>query len=180
VRAVLWSVFVVVPVGRALSSLLLSPQALEAALDELAEIGDRSSFDVKTTAAPHFRRVQLQRRAEGALGLLQDVDAEGRVKGPRGINDGSGFLFVSHRGDICPSGFLALPAGNVRRDDIAQVYRQSPLFQSLRDEAALGGKCGACPFRRVCGGSRARAYAMTGDLLAADPACAYVPRGWVG
>jgi radical SAM protein len=178
VKAVMWSVFVVVPVGRALSSLLLSAKALEAALEQLAEIGDRGWYDVKTTAAPHFRRVQLERHAKTAIGLMRDVDASGRVKGPRGINDGAGFVFVSHHGDICPSGFLALPAGNVRRDDLGQVYRESPLFRSLRDEDALGGKCGVCAFRRVCGGSRARAYAMTGDALAADPLCAYVPRGW--
>jgi radical SAM protein len=178
--AVLWSVFVVVPVGRALSSLLLSATALEDALGELATIADRGWFDVKTTAAPHFRRIQLERHAAGAVGILRDVDAEGRVRGPRGINDGAGFVFVSHRGDICPSGFLAVPAGNVREDEIGRVYRESALFTSLRDESALGGKCGVCPFRRVCGGSRARAHAMTGDAFAADPLCAYVPRGWNG
>ena len=177
--AVLWSVFVVVPVGRALTSLLLSPARLEAALVELAAIAERGWFDVKTTAAPHFRRIQLERKATSAIGLLRDVDADGQVKGPRGINDGSGFVFVSHRGDICPSGFLPIAAGNVRTDDIAAVYRDAPLFRSLRDESALGGKCGACPFRRVCGGSRARAYSMTGDFLAYDPLCAYVPRGYV-
>jgi radical SAM protein with 4Fe4S-binding SPASM domain len=177
-RVALWSVFVVVPVGRALSSLLLSARALEDALEELASIAERSAFDVKTTAAPQFRRIQLERRAKTSIGLLRDVDADGRVRGPRGINDGSGFVFVSHHGDICPSGFLATPAGNVRRDPIAQVYRESPLFRSLRDEDALRGKCGVCPFRRVCGGSRARAFSMTGDPLGSDPLCAYVPRGW--
>jgi radical SAM protein len=179
-RAVLWSVFVVVPVGRALSSLLLTADALEEVLVELAAIGQRGWFDVKTTAAPHFRRVQLERHVKGSIGLLRDVDASGQVRGPRGINDGAGFVFVSHHGDIYPSGFLPLHAGNVRSDDIATVYRESPLFKSLRDESALGGKCGVCPFRRVCGGSRARAYAMTGDPLASDPLCAYVPRGWEG
>ncbi len=177
-KVVLWSMFVVVPVGRALTSLLLSAQVLENALQELAAIAERVPFDVKTTAAPHFRRVQLERHWKGPIGLLRDIDADGRVKGPRGINDGSGFVFVSHHGDICPSGFLAVPAGNVRVDEIATVYRDSPLFQSLRDEGALHGKCGVCAFRRVCGGSRSRAFAMTGDALASDPLCAYVPRGW--
>ena len=107
------------------------------------------------------------------------MDASGQVKGPRGINDGSGFLFVSHLGDIYPSGFLPLRAGNVREDDVACVYRESPIFRELRDDDALTGKCGVCPFRRVCGGSRARAYAMTGDAMQSDPLCAYVPRGWV-
>jgi radical SAM protein len=179
VGAVLWSVFVVVPTGRASASLLLGPRALEAVLCELAQIAECSPFDVKTTAAPHFRRIQLeQRRARGLpTGVIRDVDDQGNVGGRRGINDGEGFLFVSHRGDIFPSGFLPLRAGNVREDSVADVYRGSPLFRTLRD-GALSGKCGACPFRRVCGGSRARAYAMTGDVLASDPLCAYVPPGY--
>jgi radical SAM protein len=176
--AVLWSVFAVVPTGRAGASLLLGPQAMEQLLGELAELAETAPFDVKTTAAPHFRRIQLARKGRAhPTGVLRDVDEGGQVRGPRGINDGAGFLFVSHRGDIYPSGFLPLRAGNVRTDRLAEVYRQSPLFRALR-EGTLEGKCGACPFRQVCGGSRARAYAMTGSVLASDPLCAYVPRGW--
>lgn len=178
IGAVLWSVFLVVETGRATRSLLLGPRALEALLSELAEIGERAPFDVKTTAAPHFRRIQLERKHGGALGVLHDVDERGVVKGLRGINDGAGFVFVSHRGDVYPSGFLPLRAGNVREEDIARVYRDHPLFRLLRDPDSLEGKCGACPFRRVCGGSRARAFAATGNVTAADPACAYVPRGY--
>lgn len=178
VGAVLWSVFVVVPTGRAGNSLLLGPKSMERILGELAEIAEGSPFDVKTTAAPHFRRIQLERRSRGTpTGILRDVDDDGQVRGPRGINDGAGFLFVSHRGDIYPSGFLPVRAGNVRQDELAEIYRSSPLFRSLRD-GELSGKCGACPFKKVCGGSRARAYAMTGDALASDPLCAYVPKGW--
>jgi radical SAM protein len=179
VGAVLWSVFVVVPTGRAGGSLLLGPNAMERLLEQLAEIAETAPFDVKTTAAPHFRRIQLARKARAhPTGVLRDVGDDGQVRGPRGINDGSGFLFVSHRGDIYPSGFLPLRAGNVRSDALAEVYRQSPLFRELR-EGRLEGKCGACPFQRVCGGSRARAYAMTGSVLASDPLCAYVPKGWM-
>jgi radical SAM protein len=181
VGAVLWSVFVVVPTGRAGTSLLLGPQAMERILGQLAEIAEHAPFDVKTTAAPQFRRIQLERRSRGTpTGVLRDVDEEGQVRGPRGINDGAGFLFVSHRGDIYPSGFLPVSAGNIRDDRVAvaEVYRSSPLFRQLRD-AELSGKCGVCPFRKVCGGSRARAYAMTGDLLASDPLCAYVPKEWL-
>jgi radical SAM protein len=173
--AVLWSVFVVVPVGRAPSSLLLSATTLERSLEEFATIAARVWFDVKTTAAPHFRRVQLERRSKRSVGLLRDVDAHGQIKGPRGINDGAGFVFVSHQGDIYPSGFLPITAGNVRGDDIARVYRESPIFKQLRDDTALRGKCAVCPFRRVCGGSRARAFAMTGDAMQSDPLCAYIP-----
>ena len=121
----------------------------------------------------------LQRKQrDGARGLLRDIDENGVVRGPRGITDGVGFVFVSHRGEILPSGFLPLRAGDVRADDLVTVYRTHPLFTGLRDADALGGKCGACPFRRVCGGSRARAWAMHGDVMAEDPLCAYVPRGY--
>jgi metal-sulfur cluster biosynthetic enzyme len=94
----------------------------------------------------------------------------------RAVTDGNGFVFVDHRGHICPSGFLPLVAGNVRTDDLAAVYREHPLFRALRDPARLGGRCGACEHRARCGGSRARAFAATGDPLAEDPGCAYVPR----
>jgi radical SAM protein with 4Fe4S-binding SPASM domain len=177
VGAVLWSVFVVVPTGRAGASLLLGKFAIESLLHRLAEIAERAPFDVKTTAAPHYRRVLLERKAaRGALGVLRDVDEDGVVRGMRGVNDALGFVIVSHVGEIFPSGFLPITAGNVRVDDLATVYRESPIFRSLRDADALEGKCGACPFRHVCGGSRARAYAATGNFMAEDPLCAYVPR----
>ena len=176
----LWAVFVVVPTGRAGSSLLLRASGVERMLEELADIAETAPFDVKTTAAPHFRRVMMQRRSrEGASGVLRDVDENGIVRGPRGITDGVGFLFVSHTGEIFPSGFLPVSAGNVRRDDLAAVYREHPLFKGLRDADSLGGKCGQCAFRRVCGGSRARAWAMLDDVMAEDPLCAYIPRGYV-
>lgn len=177
--AVLWGVFLVVPVGRAGGSLLLTPRRVEALLEELVELQREMPFDIKTTAAPHFRRVLMQKHEKEAVGLLKEVDQDGVVRGPRGITDGVGFLFVSHTGEIYPSGFLPLSAGNVRTSDVAEVYRESPLFTQLRDADSLGGKCGVCPFRRVCGGSRARAYAQTGDPMAEDPLCAYVPKGWV-
>jgi AdoMet-dependent heme synthase len=179
VSAVLWSIFLVVPVGRAGSSLLLGPKRVELLLEELSRLSREVPFDIKTTAAPHYRRVLLQDHSKrGTIGVLEDVDSSGVVHGVRGINDGLGFLFVSHTGEIYPSGFLPLSAGNVRVDDVADVYRNHALFTRLRDPDALGGKCGVCPFRRVCGGSRARAYAATGDVMAEDPLCAYVPRAW--
>ncbi len=107
-------------------------------------------------------------RIAGAGYALQERPAGGRL---RGVNDGKGFLFINHVGDICPSGFLPIPAGNVRRDDIATVYRSSELFRRLRDPSALEGRCGHCPYADLCGGSRARAYAVTGSYLADDPLC---------
>jgi AdoMet-dependent heme synthase len=176
--AALWSVFVVVPTGRATPSLLLGPRRLERALEELADIAEAVPFAIKTTAAPHFRRVLMQRHGPQASGVLRDVGEDGLVAGPRGITDGVGFLFVSHRGDVYPSGFMPVSAGNVRTDSVAEVYRHSELFTRLRDAAQLQGKCGACAFKHVCGGSRARALAMRGDAMAEDPLCAYIPRGY--
>ena len=94
------------------------------------------------------------------------------------MNDGNGFVFVSHRGEIYPSGFMPVSAGNVRTDDLATVYRTHPLFTALRDADRLEGKCGACEYRWVCGGSRSRAFALTGNIHAADPLCAYIPPAW--
>ncbi len=178
VGACMFVVFLVIPTGRASSLLTLRPREVEEALERLAAIAKDAPFQVKTTGAPHFRRVLLTAKHEGVpVGLHRDVH-EGVVRGPRGITDGVGFLFVSHLGDVFPSGFLPVRAGNVRTDDLATVYRDAPLFRMLRDADSLGGKCGACPFRHVCGGSRARAYAATGDVTAEDPACAYVPKGF--
>ena len=169
----LWGVFFLVPTGRGEALDVLAPDAAEAVLERLVAIARTAPFDVKTTAAPHFRRVLLQhqvRRRE-----IVGID-DGIGRAPRGVNDGQGIVFVSHRGDIHPSGFLPFPCGSVRTDALADVYRRHPVFTALRDPDALGGKCGVCEFRRVCVGSRARAYAMTGDLFAEEPACAYEPR----
>jgi len=101
---------------------------------------------------------------------------EGRAPLEKGVNDGNGFCFIDHLGNVCPSGFLQVPAGNVRQQHVAEIYRNAPLFQDLRDPDKLTGKCGACEFKQVCGGSRGRAYGLTGDYLASDPTCAYVPQ----
>lgn len=173
----LWSVFFVVPTGRASRELMLDAAETEAVLEWLAQRISTVSHDIKTTALPHFRRVLLTAKTqrERVRGVVAH-DGIGRM--PRGINDGQGVLFVSHVGDIYPSGFLPLRCGNVRTDSLAEVYRSHPLFLSLRDPEALQGKCGACEFRRVCGGSRARAYAIHGNALAEEPSCAYVPKGY--
>jgi len=107
-----------------------------------------------------------------------------RLEGPRGtigqaahaVNAGKGFAFVAYNGDVYPSGFLPLSAGNVRTTSLRTIYRTSPLFQSLRDPDRLKGRCGVCEYRAICGGSRSRAYAATGDCLAEEPCCAYLPR----
>jgi radical SAM protein len=181
---VLWSVFFLVPTGRGANVNLISAEEFEYVFARLHETSKRVKFDIKSTEAQHYRRFLLQRRTEekrtnGGQPLppifgLGTEDGIGRA--PRGINDGKGFAFVSHLGEVFPSGFLPVSAGNIRRQSLAELYRTSPLFTSLRDTSNLGGKCGHCEFREVCGGSRARAYAMTGDMFAEEPCCIWQPR----
>jgi len=169
----LWSVFLVVPTGRARPDDVISAAEVESVLERLAALLPVMPFDIKTTAAPHFRRVLLQQHApRGDIAGL----ADGIGRAPRSVNDGCGLVFVSHRGEVYPSGFLPLSCGNVRTHSLTEIYRENPLMRQLRSVDALEGKCGVCEFRRVCGGSRARAYAVTGSVMAAEPACAYVPR----
>jgi radical SAM protein len=170
--AVLWALFFLIPVGRACAEDGLTAPEIETVLEWAAARRDRVPFGIKTTEAPHYHRVLAQRRlvAGESTGEIRGVGRAGRA-----VTDGNGFLFVDHRGAICPSGFLPLVAGNVRTDDLVRVYREHPLFQALRDPDRLGGRCGRCDYRHDCGGSRARAYAATGDPLAEDPGCAYQP-----
>jgi radical SAM protein with 4Fe4S-binding SPASM domain len=171
-----WTVFLLVPTGRASAADAIDSAQCEIAFEWLAERARRAPFRIKTTEAPHYRRVVLQAEAgEGAGAWAGARTAPGRFVA--GMNDGSGFLFVSHTGEIQPSGFLPLTAGNVRTASLVETYRTHPLFTALRNPDLLKGRCGRCEFRFLCGGSRARAYAATGDFLAEDPACAYEP-GW--
>jgi AdoMet-dependent heme synthase len=149
----------------------------------------KSSFIVKVTEAPHYRRfvAQRERREAGesprphglaAMPLvLTRSEGPGHTVGlaPRGVNSGNGFLFVSHRGEIFPSGFLPQSAGSVRSRRLADAYRNDPLFSRLRQPSAFLGRCGRCEFGEICGGSRSRAYALTGDPFESDPWCVYEP-----
>ena len=174
----LWSVFFLVPTGRAQKDQALNAKETEEVLSDLYDILEMGWFDIKTTEAHHFRRIILQRQ-----GVTPDQLMRGEVENPapsliraaRGVSDGRGFVFISHTGDVCPSGFLPLSGGNVKDQSLSQVYRKSWLFQKLRDADSLKGKCGRCEYRFLCGGSRARGYAMTGDVLGPDPFCAYQP-----
>jgi radical SAM protein len=181
---VLWSVFFLVPTGRGSTIDLISAEEFEQVFEKLYETSRRVQFDIKSTEAQHYRRFLLQRRTEEKrkgncersspmLGM-QTPDGIGRA--PRGINDGKGFVFISHAGEVFPSGFLPVSAGNVRHRSLTNLYRHSALFVSLRDSANLKGKCGVCEFREICGGSRARAYALTGDLFAEEPCCVWQPK----
>jgi radical SAM protein len=187
VGAVQWSVFFLVPTGRAQAQWMISPEEHEQVFHWLYDLSQAAPFDIKATAAPMYRRVAIQRRkaqgSQGAPVTFQGAGfqyADGLHRPTRGVNDGNGFLFISHLGDIMPSGFLPVKTGNVRCDDIVRVYREHPVFKALRDPSRLKGRCGACEFRDVCGGQRGRAYGITGDYLETDPACAYVPPAWKG
>jgi radical SAM protein with 4Fe4S-binding SPASM domain len=184
---VFWEVFFLIPMGRARADDVAEAEAFERTFHRMYDLAAEAPFDVKATAAPHYSRVILQRQvAERRAGdrteapdvltggvMFSLTDGIGRG---RSVNDGDGFMFVSHTGEIFPSGFLPVACGNVRDDDLVDVYRTHPTFVALRDRSRLKGKCGVCEFRQVCGGSRARAFAVTGDYLEAEPYCAYQPR----
>lgn len=169
-----WALFFLITTGRGTELAEVTPAESERLLNWLAEINraPETTFATKTTEAHHYRRIvvqKMQRRMSEEQILATPV---GRSFG---IRDGNGIVFVSHLGEVYPSGFMPLNAGNVRRESLVEIYRNSPLFTSLRDSELLTGKCGDCPYRIVCGGSRARAYALLGDPLASDPLCPYQP-----
>jgi radical SAM protein with 4Fe4S-binding SPASM domain len=180
----LWSVFLLVPTGRGKLNDLLNAEEFEQVFAKIYSLSKTASFDIKTTEAQHYRRFLLQQRVTERRGgtemfanAQKVADAVGRA--PRGLNDGKGFVFISHVGEVFPSGFLPVSAGNIRHEPLSTVYRESPLFQGLRDTAKLEGKCGVCEFKEICGGSRARAYALTGNPYGEEPCCAYMPKGYV-
>lgn len=183
---VFWEVFFLIPIGRGEGLGALAPEQFETVFERMYRLNHEERFIVKLTEAQHYRRyvIRLEREAGGDVGArVKNILARPRgVKGgmgmsPQTVNSGKGFLFIDHVGNICPSGFLPLPAGDIRAQSLEEIYRRSPLFLELRDEKGLKGNCGICEFARICGGSRARAYAMTGDYMASDPGCAYVPKG---
>lgn len=174
----IWSVFFLVPTGRGRAEDMVDAATAEETWRWLADLATRAPFAVRTTAAPQFRRTVLRRaRAASSEPLrltgagYQLRDAPGGVQ-TRGVNDGKGFLFIDHRGNVCPSGFLQLPAGNVRTASLAALYRESPMFRELRDPTLLRGRCGQCRYADLCGGSRARAFGTSGSYLDEDPLCA--------
>ena len=186
--AKLWSVFLLVPTGRGASLKGLGPQEKEDVMWWLADVADRIA--IKTTEAPMFRRVVIQKTQgmvyEGGelyayltrrtAELLGPNTAPRRPRPPMAINAGSGFVFIDHVGDVYPNGFLPLKCGNVKDLDIREIYSDSEVFRSLRDPSRWSGKCSVCEFADVCGGSRSTAYALTGDPLASDETCAWIPR----
>ncbi len=171
-----WSCFFLIPVGRGRQLNGLDPTRAERVLRWLLDLSRTAPFAVKATEAMHVRRIAIGRLRRA--GWTNEAIARTDVGRGFGVNDGRGIVFVSAEGRVYPSGFLPLPVGDVRKRDLVSVYREAELLRALRDPDALTGKCGACEFGAVCGGSRARAYAATGDPLAADPLCPYQPPAW--
>jgi radical SAM protein len=172
VKVKMWSVFFLVVTGRALMNDDLMAEEYEQVFEKLYQISKWAPFEVKTTEAMHYRRFLARRNKEEQAPA---APAQKTVWRTAGVSDGRGFVFVSHTGEIYPSGFLPISAGNVRQDSLVEVYRNSSLFRSLRDPEGHEGKCGVCEYTKLCGGSRARAYASTGNYLAEDPRCVYQP-----
>lgn len=171
----MWSVFFLVPVGRGIEEERISAEEYEVAFAKLFHHSQRQPYGIKTTEAPHYRRFVLRRDADP---LAEPVNANHAAGGkthraPLGVRDGRGIMFVGHTGEIYPAGFLPLECGNFPHDSIVDVYQNNPIFVSLRDNSALKGKCGTCDYNDVCGGSRSRAFAVTGDPLEAEPDCVY-------
>ncbi|HXE91701.1 MAG TPA: TIGR04053 family radical SAM/SPASM domain-containing protein [Terriglobales bacterium] len=177
---VLWSVFFLVPTGRGQLEDMISPDEAEQVFRKLwsYESSGRTRFHIKTTEGMHYRRFVLQQKAAARAngeGSVNGAIFEEIARARQGVNDAKGFMFVSHVGEVYPSGFLPLSAGNIRTQPLAEIYQRSPLFLSLRDPRNLKGKCGLCEFNDICGGSRARAYATSRDVFAEEPCCAYLP-----
>lgn len=199
----LWALFLLIAVGRAarpeIRRLNLNGRQFESLFHWLYDFSKSAPFDITPREGHHYRRVLLQRRA-AELGvaveaLLAEVEnqhstptdvtssqqaprANRILRAPLGVNDGKGVVFVSHTGDVQPSGFLNLVGGNLRTQSLAEIYRNSAVFRRVRDFTKLQGKCGVCEFKSICGGSRARAYAVTGDPMRSDPFCNYQPAAW--
>lgn len=164
-----WSLFFLIQVGRGKGLAEVSPERSEELMQMLLRMSAEGKVDIKTTEAPHYRRVALEDKARHGEDIAQGI------RRGFGIRDGSGVMFVSHTGDVYPAGFLPLVAGNVRSASPVDIYRSSDVFTSVRDMSRLDGKCGICQYKLVCGGSRARAFAYTGDALASDPLCPFEP-----
>jgi radical SAM protein len=185
-KAVMWYIFLLVPTGRGQTEACLTPVEHEKVFLWLYELGKTAPYDIKTTAAQHYRRVVIQQKHREKLVGKEDIRYEdsitdtaylidGLKRAPKGVNDGNGFIFVSHTGDVMPSGLLPIVVGNIREKPLKEIYRESPVLKELRNPDLYKGKCGICEYRFICGGSRSRTYAVTGDYLESEPFCVYIP-----
>ena len=179
--AVSFHPFMLVPTGRGkeLEAQELPPEEYERALEWMYDAQQESKLFMKPTDVPHYWRVMRQRaKAQGRKLEVHPHSHGGMNTLSRGCLAGIGFCFISHIGEVQGCGYFDKVAGDVRKHTFPEVWRDSPLFNELRDFDGLKGKCGVCEYKKVCGGCRARAYEATGDYMAEEPYCAYVPKGW--
>ena len=167
-RVLLWSVSF--PVLR--HQEVLTAEETEHAFARLYRLARLVPFKIKTAEAPHYRRYVLQQRARVNTARAAIEDG---IPGVMPVAEGRGSIFITNTGEIYPSACLPVSAGNVRTNSLAEIYRESDVFQSLRDPSRLHGKCGRCNFKEICGGSRSRALALAGDMFAEDSSCVYEP-----
>ena len=178
--AVAHHIFLLVPTGRgrALTGEIITAEEYEDVLNWFADKKYQAELELKATCAPHFYRV-IRQKAK-ARGEKLTYDTHGLDAVTKGCLGGKGFAFVSHVGRVQACGYLELSAGDIKQMPFSRIWRESEFFQTLRDEDQLKGKCGACEYRRVCGGCRARAYEVSGDFMAEEPLCVYRPAGQAG
>ncbi|MGA1875374.1 MAG: heme b synthase [bacterium] len=167
-------IFLLVPTGRGenLEGEEISAVDYERVLRWFYTFGQQYPIQVKATCAPHYYRIVHQKSGK----LPSSSSQPGLASYSRGCLGGTGFCFISYRGDVCPCGYLPVVAGNIRQQPLSRIWAQAPLFLDLRDPDKLQGKCGRCEYRWICGGCRARAYHISGNYLAEEPLCIYRPR----
>ncbi|MFQ5551619.1 MAG: TIGR04053 family radical SAM/SPASM domain-containing protein [Gemmatimonadales bacterium] len=169
-----WSLFLLVPVGRGAELGIPTSAEVDNLFAWVYDISTNAPFHIGTVEAPHYRRFWLQRKL--SEGLSEGAARVFAMRMGFGVRDGNGVIFVSHRGHVYPSGFMAQPElGSILDQPLSRIYRRHSALLRLRDMEQLKGKCGSCDFKWMCGGSRARAYATTGDYLESDPFCSYQP-----
>jgi AdoMet-dependent heme synthase len=168
-------IFLLVPTGRGkeMAHQAISPEDYEKTLDWFYEAGLACPMQLKATCAPHFYRIYHQRKKERAEKSVPENPLHAMTRGCLG---GSSFVFISHRGQAQPCGYLELDCGQLKEKSFEEIWKDSAIFRDLRDLRKYGGKCGRCEFITVCGGCRARAYEKTGDYLAEEPLCIYEPK----
>lgn len=196
----MWSVFFLVPVGRGVEEVRITPPEYRQVFAKLYKISQTAPFSVKTTEAPHYRRFVMEQGGDPLAAPkrrpsfpkstftasmqtspqsgdvqkpegVSEVGQSHRSRAPLGVTDGRGIMFAGHNGEIYPAGFLPIVCGRFPQDSVVDVYQKSPIFNALQNPDSYKGRCGQCGFRHSCGGSRSRAYALTGDMLAAEPDC---------
>jgi radical SAM protein with 4Fe4S-binding SPASM domain len=164
-----WNVYFIVPVTTVRNEQMLTAEQTEAAFSALSAIAGLAKYRIRVVEAPHYRRHLMQQTNTDHAAWS---DFAGYVGNSEIVDD---LVFISADGEVYPSEFLPLSGGNLREHPLEEIVRSSDLFVSLRDRSNLGGKCRNCEYKNACGGSRARSFAMTGDLFASDPLCAYQP-----